>query len=131
MAEVPNGNGGARWQTIAAIAVPLGMVVAAILWFGGLSSQVTVVDKDAASLRLEVRDLAGKIGVMGSDIVSARMALKEVETQLCSIEQVRNLMHKTDYTNTAILWEKIMGGRFPTDNMSLPMICAHPTMQGN
>lgn len=130
MAEA-NGNGGARWQTIAAIAVPLGMVVAAILWFGGLSSQVAIVDKDTSMLRTEVRDLSNKVGTMSGELVSSRMALKEVETQLCSIEQIRNLMHKTDYTNTAILWEKIMGGRFPTDNMSLPIICAHPTASGN
>lgn len=60
---------------------------------------------------------------IASNSVRTNENLKEVETQFCASDIVRNLMHANDMRIVAVLWQKIQGTDFPTDNAYYPMIC--------
>jgi hypothetical protein len=51
------------------------------------------------------------------------MALKEIETQFCSEDIVRNLMHANDMRIESMLWTRSFGAALPTDNAYYPIIC--------
>lgn len=55
-------------------------------------------------------------------LLSAKLV--EVETQFCSSDVVRNLMHANDLRLLAMLWHKVfLDTTLPTDNVYYPQIC--------
>ncbi len=80
--------------------------------------------------------IAASIGVLGSilawvytlqdRLTRSEVALNEIDTQFCSQDIVRNLMHANDLRNLSIIWQKEFGSPYPTDNAYYPTICNRP-----
>jgi hypothetical protein len=64
---------------------------------------------------------------------AAEMVAKqiEIETQFCEQGHIINLMHANDLRNTAILYHKVTGDTYPTDNAYYPVVCRQPVPIGN
>lgn len=56
-------------------------------------------------------------------LAEMRQSLKEVETQFCASDDVRNLMHAHDLRLTALLWKKTFGTDYPIGDAYYPKIC--------
>lgn len=50
-------------------------------------------------------------------------SLSEIEGQICSQDDTRNLMHADDLRVMSMLWQHSHLGRYPTDNAFYPQIC--------
>jgi hypothetical protein len=62
-----------------------------------------------------------RITTLRADMAATRADLREVETQFCGSDIVRNLMHANDLRLLSILWHKnFPDAIFPTDNAYLP-----------
>lgn len=98
MANEPNGNGNgiSKWT---------GIIAAGVGAVGIIASMVTSI--------YNIQDRLTKIEV----------SMNEIETQFCSQDIVRNLMHANDMRIVSQLWEKEFGVKFPTDNAYYPTIC--------
>ena len=115
-------NGSVRWQTMAAVATVVILAAGAVVQFGSLSSQVASTATANQELRQQVHDLDQKLSDSRSEIVSIKMALKEIETQFCAQADAVNLLHATDLRLIASLWHKVFSQVYPTDNPYYPSI---------
>lgn len=73
------------------------------------------------SRRLETQ--AGEISALRLAVARQETALNEIETQFCSADNMRNLMHAADLRNYAIVYEKLFGVTYPVGNAYYPTIC--------
>jgi hypothetical protein len=71
-----------------------------------------------------------RIAALRTDVVRLMADLREVETQFCASDTVRNLMHANDLRQVSLLWQKVYGFPFPTANAYYPMICNRNTQSG-
>lgn len=73
---------------------------------------------------LEQRLLAtnNRYSDLTNQVTAIQRDLKEIETQFCAADDVRNLSHATDLRIFAMLWEKVYMSHFPTDNAFYPKI---------
>jgi hypothetical protein len=120
-------SNGMRWQTvtgIVSIVVVISIAAAGIVvQFGALSQQIVDLQSANHEINDRVRANEERIAALGSSAVSINMSLKEVETQFCASDIVRNLMHANDLREVSLLWQKIFGTPYPTDNAYYPSIC--------
>ena len=56
-------------------------------------------------------------------LAEQKQALKEIETQFCASDDVRNLMHANDLRLTAVLWHEVFHSDFPIGDAYYPKIC--------
>jgi hypothetical protein len=99
------------------------------------SSQADTASKaDRAQLNERMHSLETARLVNTTDIAQISQSLVEIETQFCSSDIVRNLMHSTDERTQAILWHRIFPDTtMPTDNSYYPQVCNRvtPTIKHN
>jgi len=83
---------------------------------------------DRAQLNERVREMETTVAANAGErraqfgVMAAKLA--EVETQFCSSDVVRNLMHANDLRVFSILWHKAFPDTtFPTDNAFYPRVC--------
>lgn len=55
--------------------------------------------------------------------VKIQRDLNEVETQFCSSDNIRNLIHASDQRLTATIFEKVFGLPLPVSNAFYPKVC--------
>ncbi len=125
-------NGTARWQLWVSVA-GMGLVVLGSLI--GLFVQIASLTYAVSDLRTRNEGLEHRLA--GLEISSGERRLQlakleehqvEVETQMRSVEAMRNLAHANDLRTQAILWEQAFKGKshYPTDNAYYPSIASPP-----
>lgn len=88
-----------------------------------VSATVPRLSSDNANLRDQYNLIVDRQRLLLQDITTQKAALVEVETQFCSSDYMRNLMHAYDLRMFAMLWHKVyVGETFPTDNAYYPRI---------
>jgi hypothetical protein len=120
-----NGNG-RLLSWLPAIGIMVGIIAGIITYtsqIAQLSNSVTGIDARLASIERRLDSLNDVAGKNQNEVIAQAQALKEIETQFCSSDLVRNLMHANDMRQMAVLWKKVMGDSIPTDNAYYPMIC--------
>lgn len=116
-------NGASRiglWLSIATSLVMLLGAVGAIFYIG-FKVQANADALDAISRRAVIGE--DKITAVQDRLTKIEVSQNEIETQFCSQDIVRNLMHANDQRVASILWQKVFETRIPTDNAYYPTIC--------
>lgn len=100
--------------------------------FTFLVQQITVptqLNEQAA----QIADLKARFDAMDArdnaeraQLVSTRMALREIETQFRAEDAINNLQHAHDQRDFAVLWLKVMGTPFPLANAYYPAVGQQP-----
>ena len=123
----PNGNGAKWWQTWAPVAgagvIVGGSIITFFVQIGTLTFQVGQINtrQDSFERRLSrVEEMANGSQV---DRAQLRSDLREVETQFCEGDNVRNLMHANDLRIQSMLWNKVFASEYPTANAFYPFVC--------
>lgn len=121
-------NGYGRYTFYASAAVVVFSIVGSIIWVGGIANEVA--QNKIALMALAQRLSAAESETRANQITSSQMQrdAREVETQFCASDIVRNLMHANDMRTTAMLWRKSFGTPYPTDNPYYPTICNRPVI---
>jgi len=125
MSAAPNGT--ARWTLWVTVVATVGAGITGIVTYtnqiAALSSANESLDQRFKGLEKRLDEESSANSKTRSQVIALRTALSEIETQFCAEDTVRNLMHANDLKFTAILWEKSMGSKMPTDNAYYPQIC--------
>ncbi|MDE2096395.1 MAG: hypothetical protein KGL39_04050 [Patescibacteria group bacterium] len=98
-----NGNGTTKWATWISALAALALVI------GGFATWISNQDNQISTLK--------------SSQTALTRDLREVETQFCAADIIRNLMHNDDRRQIATMWEKVFGTRMPNDGSYNPTIC--------
>jgi hypothetical protein len=128
MAASANGNSRRQFwitTTIAAFFIVTAIVsyVVQITSIGSIGTQNTDSIKALQDSNYNLRIEQDK---MQARLIVQEAALKEIETQFCASDIVRNLMHANELRDVAMLHEKVFGARMPTDNAYYPTVCNRP-----
>ncbi len=100
------------------------------------TSTSTEADASSRTDRIQLNDrlravesaLAANSGEGRAEFSVISAKLVEVETQFCSSDMVRNLMHANDLRLFSIIWHKVFADTtLPTDNAYYPQICRSST----
>lgn len=75
--------------------------------------------KEAEQARKMITDLQSQASRENAE---RSAALIEIETQFRSSDQARNIERSDQQRTNALLWEKIFGGRYPSDTVFYPNI---------
>jgi hypothetical protein len=126
MAEV-NGNGTMRWQLWVSIASAIGGLVYAIVTY---TTQIADLRSGINTAAARIEDLQRRLDNQNAALVANRAdtiviqtSLKEIETQFCGADIVRNVFHANDLRLQAMLWKKVFGEDYPITNAYYPYIC--------
>jgi hypothetical protein len=99
-------------------------IVTVVAGYGALTAQVQSDTQAIADLRSGLDKADQRIGQLEGRATEQGAALKEIETQFCSSDIVRNLMHADDLRVLALMWAKAFPGTvYPTDNAYYPRVC--------
>lgn len=114
MTAPTNGNGSAaRWQLIVSIAgvifVVGGALYAYIATTTATNLQVTADTTEIRSLTAQYNLVVERLQAVRNEQIKQSEALKEIETQFCSSDHIRNLMHAADQRVIGMLWQKVYG----------------------
>jgi hypothetical protein len=123
MTAKPTTNGVNRaglWASIATSGFLLLGTIGSIFYIG-FKVQITADTQEARGKRLYKID--ERLAVLDDRLTKIEVAQNEVETQFCASDIVRNLMHANDQRTSAVMWEKVFGTKYPTDNSYYPTIC--------
>lgn len=123
-----NGNGSAsRWQLIVSIAGIVFLVCGALYAYIGTTTatnlQVTTNATEVRNLTTQYNLIVDRLQAIRNDQTKQSEALKEIETQFCSSDHIRNLMHAADQRIMGMLWQKVYGQVYPTNNTYYPTTC--------
>ncbi|HLX18449.1 MAG TPA: hypothetical protein VKS24_24950 [Bradyrhizobium sp.] len=116
------GNG--RWGLIASLlGAGLGLV-AAVAGYGALTAQVQGSAQAISEMRSRSAEMEAKLSLQQQQITELTAAQKEIETQFCSSDIVRNLMHANELRIVSMLWNRVFPRSiYPTDNAYYPRVC--------
>lgn len=120
MAETNGASRAGLWLSIAASIVLLFGAVGSIFYIG-FRVQSTADLLDAVSKRIAA--IEDKLTTVQDRLIKIEVSQNEIETQFCAQDIVRNLMHANDQRTASVLWEKVFGTKYPTDNSYYPTIC--------
>lgn len=115
----PGANGVTRVFTIVATVIPFVMMLGSVFYvaFQGQANYVAIgaLNDRAAKTELSLRQV---------ELDNARTAerLVEVETQICAVDDTRNLSHASDLRLFALILKK-MGEDYPIGDAYYPRIC--------
>jgi hypothetical protein len=91
-----------------------------------LQLELRTGEADRSGMHTFVASLNDRLGETRTSVANQKAALAEIETQFCSSDIVRNLMHANDMRAIALLWQKTFeGSAIPTNNAYYPMVCHH------
>lgn len=132
MEEAPKSyNTSSHWQVglgVAAIIITLS--AGFLTFYASVAGQEAGVSKDVSNLQTQVAVLNNQVGAASDRIntlrenaASMKALVTEIETQFCSADQTRNMMHAFDLRLLAMLWQKVNNATLPTDNAYYPTIC--------
>lgn len=125
-----NINGNSRRQFWITTAIAAFFVVTAIVSYvvqiTSIGSTGTQNTDSIKSLQDSTHNLKVDQDKMSARLIAQEAALKEIETQFCASDIVRNLMHANELREMSMLHEKVFGIRIPTDNAYYPTICNRP-----
>jgi hypothetical protein len=110
-------------QKVLAVAGAAALVCGAVITIGYQAQQLSQLRIDYDKLERRVDGLDVRSHETNSSLAANGVALKEIETQFCASDMVRNLMHANDLRQVSLLWEKEFGTPYPTNNAYYPMIC--------
>lgn len=129
MTPQPTTNGNGNYNRIgvyASVAVVLLAIVGAILSVGGIANDVKGNRSYAEGLEKRVGVLETRLAENDRQTYILERDQREIETQFCASDIVRNLMHANDLRQVALLWKKVYGEEYPTDNSFYPQVCNRP-----
>jgi len=118
-----------RWGLYVSAVSAIAIIIAAFIWVGQIASEVSTGQKEQEEQLRRLGKIEGNIGQLNITIGTLSRDEREVETQFCANDIVRNLMHANEQRELAILWEKVYGSKYPTDNAYYPNICNRPNVQ--
>lgn len=137
-----NSNGYAKTGVYASVFIAASTLLIAFIWVGSIAAQVAQNKSDLGGLvtrmgKIEdavssagLADLPRRVATLESDLRENDTAtaiigrdLREIETQCRAIENQSNLIHAYDLRQIAVLYEKVFGGMYHTDNAFYPDIC--------
>jgi hypothetical protein len=133
--EEPIVNKTAGWQlTLSGISMVLVIGGALVTFYIQTVSTAASVAQLIAEMQLvkaQVGSQTERLAEIGTSNARIETSLTEVETQFCSSDVVRNLMHANDLRMLAMLWRKVFDGDLPTANAYYPMVCnrSAPSLQ--
>lgn len=125
-------NGTARWQLWISAASTGILVVGSMI---GLLVQIASLSYSVGDLRTRNENLEKQVASLEIAASERRLQIAkleehqtEIETQMRSADQVRNLMHANDLRVQSLLWEQAFKDKshYPTDNAYYPSIAAPP-----
>lgn len=125
-APTANGNGFSRLGVYASVAVVLIAVVGAILSVGGIANDVKGNRSYSEGLEKRIVALETRLAENDRQTYILERDQREIETQFCASDIVRNLMHANDLRQVALLWKKVYGEDYPTNNAFYPQVCNRP-----
>lgn len=102
------------------------VAIAGVAIFAGLGSlyynsfQTKANSDSIIKLEISQHESEMRENELKSKILAQQLKSIEVETQFCGVARDINRMHANDMRNTAMLWHKIYGETFPTDNAYYP-----------
>jgi hypothetical protein len=130
-AQAPNGNGYSRYafyvSLVAAMFGIMGGIVAVIFWVGGIANEVTQNRDVMAAQAEQIKTL--QYDLRQNDLLTSNLQRdeREIESQFCASDIVRNLMHANDLRQISLLWKKQFHDEYPISNAYYPQICQRPT----
>lgn len=74
---------------------------------------------DIAAMRSELATVRAN----DAAIKAMQRDFNEVETEICELDNLRNLMHAQDQRNYAVLHEKVFGSPYQIGNAFYPQVC--------
>lgn len=101
-------------------------VVGAILSVGGIANDVKGNRSYSEGLEKRIGVLEVRLADNDKQTYILERDQREIETQFCASDIVRNLMHANDLRQVALLWKKVYGEEYPTDNSFYPQVCNRP-----
>ena len=121
-----NGNGYNRVGVYVSVAILVLAIGGVILSGGGIAN-------DVKGNRAYAEGLEKRIGVLETRLAEndrltyiLQRDQREIETQFCASDIVRDLMHANDLRQVALLWKKVYGEEYPISNTFYPQICNRP-----
>lgn len=128
-----NGNGYSRTNfyisVIGGVFAILVVIIGAIFWVSAIAQTTQTNIKSIEDLTERISSLESTVGSNGLKITTLQRNQNEIETQFCSNDIVRNLMHANDLREISLLWQKVYGTPFPTNNAYYPIICNRAVAQ--
>lgn len=114
-----NGNGASKRQFWITTAIAAFFVVLPLIgYITQLASISNTVSTNTGRLKdhdSSIYNLQIQVNTLQTQLSSARQALKEIETQFCAEDDMRNTLHSSDLRFEAQIYEKLFGERFPLD----------------
>jgi hypothetical protein len=115
-----------HWQvvvgTLGALVPVAAVFVVIVMQFSSMSSTISSQSQDIALLKTQVQAVDNRERLQASDLVSIKMALREIETQFRASDDMANLQHAHDQRDFAVLWLKVYGTSYPLDNSYYPHV---------
>jgi ACT domain-containing protein len=112
------------WVTTAGLAVVL---VGSLI---GMYVKIDAADRSAQESAAQLKEVERRMDRLSTqsdanriDIASLKRDGLETETQLCAIEEMRNMMHVNDIRTTSVMWRKVYGSDYPAGTTYFPIIC--------
>lgn len=113
-------NGTARWANMAAVIGVAFVFFSAIVTLY-MRADAAFTKANALEQRLAIAEELARHNQ--ADLAVTTANLREVETQFCASDIVRNLMHANDLREISMLWRKTYGVEYPVSNAYYPAVC--------
>jgi hypothetical protein len=126
-----NGSNGfysaaARWQLMVSAAAVMtaigGALLTLLVSINSLENTANNLSARIVALEAVTPAVAEREVGFRADIAAIRRDMVEIETQFCSEDAIRNLMHANDLRDFSVLWAKVMGGELPISNAYYPHV---------
>ncbi|MDR3537638.1 MAG: hypothetical protein P4L71_14160 [Acetobacteraceae bacterium] len=121
----------AGWQlTLSGISMILvigGALVTFYVQTVSTAASVAQLLADVQAMKSQLSGQTDRLAEIGTANARIETSLTEVETQFCSSDIIRNLMHANDMRTEAMLWHKVFESDLPTNNAYYPVVCNRAT----
>jgi hypothetical protein len=132
VSDQANGNGNARWQTVASFAtigvIPITGLIGMFVQLTRLSSASDNLSFRITAAEAGLNSAQDRLAENRAQLAKINADLREVETQLCAEDSLRNHTVAWDNRVFAMLWSKTFSMVLPTDNPYYGQVgqCATP-----
>jgi hypothetical protein len=122
MAGAPT-NGVSRaglWLSVATSAFIVFGAIGSIFYIG-FKVQATSDIQDARGRRIAL--IEDRMAAIQDRLIKIEVAQNEIETQFCSEDEMRNVIHAADLRTLALIWKKAFGDDLNISNAYYPRVC--------